>query len=253
MEQALIPINDIVKKGWLFYKANYQKFYKSLAILISSFVVYFLYFQYVFDKINIWLSLILAAIVLIGFLFVNFWIYVCIIKITDNCLRDKQYDENALFNDSLKNIVPILWISVLTGLIVLGGIFLFIIPAIFWGIWYSFAVYVNILEDKNPKSMEALSISKKLVKKRAWDTYGRLLFPTLFVEVTIYLAFLIILLVLYIAGVDLELALSIFSLFSTVIILALMPLFYSFQIILYNNLKETRPTAVSQSPHLTQQ
>lgn len=241
MEQALIPINDIIAKGWQFYKADYKKFAKLLAIMAASYIVYLVYFSYLFIQINYWLALILGILIAIGFLFISFWIYICIIKLIDACLRNKPYEENSIFNNSLKNIIPVLWISILTFLIVLGGMFLFIIPAIFWGLWYSFAAYAAILEDNSPKGMKALAISKKLVKKRTWDTFGRMIFPTFFVELIIYLGALIILAILSIAGVNIETSASIISIILTLVMFALIPLLYSFQVILYNNLKETRP------------
>lgn len=63
-----------------------------------------------------------------------------------------------------------IWVSILSGLIVLGGLILFIIPGVIFSLWYTFAPFVAILEKKH--GMEALRESKKLVQGRWWTVFG---------------------------------------------------------------------------------
>lgn len=63
-----------------------------------------------------------------------------------------------------------IWVSILSGLIVLGGLILFIIPGVIFSLWYTFAPFVAILEKK--RGMEALRESKKMVQGRWWTVFG---------------------------------------------------------------------------------
>jgi hypothetical protein len=86
-----------------------------------------------------------------------------------------------------------IWTSILYILIVLGGVFLFIIPGIIWGTRYVFAPYVVLIEGTCGR--EALSRSKALTKDRLLSIFGRELVLGLlfFLVITIPLALLILL------------------------------------------------------------
>lgn len=239
MDQALIPINDIITTGWKFYQKNYLKFLKPLGILILPYVFFyslnFLLQSYTGALIN------LSMFVFFLFcLFIEFWMMIYMIKLADSLMKNQTLDETKLFSTALNKIPSFIWITILTALITIGGTILFIVPGIFWGIWYSYSLYVNILEEGNYKGMEALKASKKLVKRRAWDTYGRTLLPALFIILPLYLSCGLIFLILFAAGLYSAWVFGIIYIIFLIAVLALVPLFYSFQIIVYNNLKETR-------------
>ena len=63
-------------------------------------------------------------------------------------------------------------VSILQGLIVLGGILLLVIPGIIFIIWYAFATMAVILEEKRPR--EALAFSHSLVRGRFSQYSGAL-------------------------------------------------------------------------------
>jgi len=240
MEQALIPINDIVINGWKLYKANFTKFLKPLGILIAPMVL-----LYLMDFLLTYSSSIilngLASIVLILFvIFCEIWMYIYIIKLINSIIEKKEVDEKLLFSTSLKKIGQNIWIGLLTFLIVLGGIILFIVPGIFFAIWYSYAMFVNVLEEKNYKGMDAMTASKKLVKRRAWDTYGRSFFPTLFTEALLYVGCGIIFLLLYAIGLNTTIVITIVYIIFLISAFALIPLFLTYQVLVYNSLKESR-------------
>ncbi len=64
----------------------------------------------------------------------------------------------------------VLWVSILTGLAVIGGLILLIIPGLIFAAWFSLAVFVAVEEDL--KGMAALKRSKELVKGRVWEMWG---------------------------------------------------------------------------------
>ncbi len=79
-----------------------------------------------------------------------------------------------MFRQSRPFILPYLWVSVLIGLIVLGGFILLIIPGIIFAFWYCFSPYAVILENK--RGMEALRASKSYVKGNIRMIFSRYVF-----------------------------------------------------------------------------
>ncbi len=53
---------------------------------------------------------------------------------------------------------------------VVGGLFLFVVPGIYWGLKYQFATYLII--DKKMRIGEAFEASAKLVQGYEWDLFG---------------------------------------------------------------------------------
>jgi hypothetical protein len=84
-------------------------------------------------------------------------------------------------NESLKKGInkfwSLLWVSILSGLMVLGGFILLVIPGIIFSIWVSQAIFVVLFEDKT--GTKAIRRSKALVKGLFWPVFGRLLFTLL--------------------------------------------------------------------------
>ena len=240
MEQALMPINDIVITGWKLYKANFTKLLKPLGLFLFPLILVYLGDYLLSFSTNIFLNFIVSVVLFLFFIFCEIWMSVYIIKLANAIIEKKEVNEKLLFSTSLKKIGQNIWISLLTFLIVLGGIILLIVPGIFFAIWYSYAIFVNILEEKSYKGMEALSASKKLVKRRAWDTYGRSFFPVFFTEAVVYVGCGIIFLVLYLLGINTELAVTIVYIIFVISVIALTPLFITYQVLVYNSLKESR-------------
>jgi hypothetical protein len=68
---------------------------------------------------------------------------------------------------------PMIWISILLTLAVLGASLLLILPGIYLSTCFYFAQL--ILVDQNIRGTKALSASRTLVKGRWWATFGRIL------------------------------------------------------------------------------
>ena len=74
------------------------------------------------------------------------------------------------YNLSMGLFWKYIWTSILYLLIILGGMFLLIIPGIIWGIRYIFAPYLVIMEGIGGR--EALSRSKAITKGRLGGVFG---------------------------------------------------------------------------------
>lgn len=80
-------------------------------------------------------------------------------------------------------IIPAVVISILTTIIVFAGTLFFIIPGIIFSVWYLFGSIALVLENK--RGMEALRMSKSLVKGRWWHVFLSSIIPTLLVSLAI--------------------------------------------------------------------
>ncbi len=65
------------------------------------------------------------------------------------------------------------WVGLLVGGVIMLGFFLAVIPGIIFLVWFSFAMYVMVDEDK--RGLDTLLASKSYVAGHWWDTFGKIL------------------------------------------------------------------------------
>ncbi len=80
-----------------------------------------------------------------------------------------------------KVILPAFALSLLVGIIVLGGLILLIIPCFIFGIWFVFTLQARVLDEK--KGVSALTYSKSLVEGNWWGVFGRIVVSMIVVYV----------------------------------------------------------------------
>lgn len=68
-----------------------------------------------------------------------------------------------------KTFWPILWVVILRGLIVTGGLILLVIPGVIWALRYSLASQVSIIEGK--RGMDALRRSRELTQGKLLEIF----------------------------------------------------------------------------------
>ncbi len=238
MKNKLISVSEIIKQGWEIYIANLQNFLLPIALMlilpiIITILEYYNYF-----------NLILFIFILAVSIFISLWISVFLIELINKAHNKEKIEIKNLYNVSFQKIPSYLWVSFLTGLVTILGLFLLIIPAIIFSVWFAFAPYINVLENKKNKGRVALKNSREMVRGYWGKTFWRLLLPPLF----IYLIVMIIIIGLTYAmtGGEVDLATPnssanlILNGLTTVIFSFLSPLFIAFVIILYNNLKRVK-------------
>jgi hypothetical protein len=79
-------------------------------------------------------------------------------------------DVESSYKWGFRKIGPVIWISLLVGLIVAGGLILFIIPGIIFAVFLSVAIPALIVE--NQRGTGALGRSWNLVKGNWWHVLG---------------------------------------------------------------------------------
>lgn len=183
---------EYIKEAWGIYfkKENFIFFARIMAIvvIISSAIGYL--FSYLYPTTN-WqdfkfentpmmlgfLTLTLVSIV------IGFWTQ----AVRYFALFRMGSSEREIFRLGYKNILRLFLISLTLGLIVFLGAILLIIPAIIFGIWYSFSTYLVL--DKEMGIKEALRTSKLMVRGRFFKVLGRyFVFSLFFIFVSIILS-----------------------------------------------------------------
>jgi hypothetical protein len=70
-----------------------------------------------------------------------------------------------------KYILPAILLSILTGIVIVSGFILLIIPGIIFSVWFAFAYYPMIIKGNGV--MASFHASKALVKGKFWGVLGR--------------------------------------------------------------------------------
>lgn len=111
--------------------------------------------------------------VILGFLIVILLLTTTSLSALTSILIINSKDRNQrvhlwrIAKSQIKNILPFIGISVLSGLIIFSGIMMFIIPSIVFSLWFTFATYVLIFENK--KGIYALIKSRDLVRGKFFN------------------------------------------------------------------------------------
>lgn len=112
-------------------------------------------------------ALFLVLIILVSFL-ANAFTAAIILAVDEGA---KRTPFGALLKQGFQLVIPLFVVGLATQFLVLGGLFLFVIPGIIMGILLSFAMYEVILG--NARGMTALKNSVSVVKQNFWGILGR--------------------------------------------------------------------------------
>ena len=150
------------------------------------------------------------------------------------------------FKRAWKKILSFWWLSLLSIWIVLGGMLLFVVPGLIFGIWFSFSTWVLIADDT--KGIDALLKSREYIRGRFWSVLWRFFF--------LFLVYLLVSLVINFAipfiapfGGPVLAALGEIAsiLLSFVLFIVWYPLNAIYVFLLYSKLKVLRGTIISTS------
>ena len=151
--------------------------------------------------------------------------------------------DSELWKQACRAFLPIVWLSVLQSLCILGATLLFVIPAIYLSIGFMFASM--ILLDQGTRGTHALSAGLDLVRGRWWATFWRAFAGIFLIMVPTMIASAILFGILGgISGVDAinaghPLVESAQALFQGAIQTLVIPLVVLFQVNLYQALRKT--------------
>jgi len=243
----LSPLN-IFKEGLIICKTNYKTFFKTIVWFLGAAVLLgllnlldrqtgFKYINYTFP----------IYLVLTAFSFViGLWTQIILIRLINAGITKEALDKSTLQQNAWRDTVPFLWVSILTGLIILGGMILFVIPGFIFTIWYFFSLYIFSIEGT--RGFAALQKSKDLVQGRFWTVVWRIILPNLFYGLMLAIIIGIPTLIIgyFTKFAEFNSTLSVgpwwFDSIQSLATIITLPLSIALSVILYKNLKEDTST-----------
>ncbi len=105
----------------------------------------------------------IIATVFAAWTFVNASVYAA-----GKALEGAKAGFKEAYSRGLRVFWPVLWVSILRGLLILGGLILFIVPGIIWALRYSLVTQAVVIEGK--RGMDAFRRSRELTSGRLLET-----------------------------------------------------------------------------------
>lgn len=178
---------DLLKEAWNFYKTRLSTFIGITLIPIAGMIILTMTIVAVlvgsgFFKTYIPERSFVSGInPLLIIIFITSFIGIIILQLWSQAallFAIKDSKENIGIKESYRRgwhkIGSIFWVGLLSGIIVMGGYLLFIIPGIIFGIWFSIASMIVVVEGLG--GMTAILKSKSYVSGYWWEVFWRLLF-----------------------------------------------------------------------------
>lgn len=167
----LISVSDLIRQSWQIYKNNFKIFISITVWLLPLAIVSSLL------QLNENLAPLgfLIAIISIA---VSIWVNITLIQAINKIHNGETINVKELARLSTGRMASYLWVVILTGIIVLAGLVILIIPGLILGIYYSLSEQVFVIE--NVKGYGALKRSMELVKGHWWGMLWRWIGSTVF-------------------------------------------------------------------------
>ncbi len=174
----LAPI-DIFRESWQIYKANFKAFFRVLLwplipivlLAIINLIDETTQNKYVNYTVPIYLILIALSFI------IGLWANIVLVRLIWSGVTHQTVDKKLFYENSWRDTVPYLWVSIIVGFIVILGTILFIIPGLIFGLWYSLATFVFVIEGS--RGYEALKTSRALIEGRFWQVVWRWTIPNI--------------------------------------------------------------------------
>lgn len=167
---------DLLKQAWQIYKANFKLFLRLfalalLAIILTVVVGFLSAMVFVaagpqnaeWPPVFVALAVVLVAMFVLAIIAIQVLAQVSAILVVKQFLEGKkEISARKIVGQAKKFILPIVGISLLTAFLATGGIVLFVVPGIIFSIWFSFAYFILIAENK--RGFEALLASRDYMR-----------------------------------------------------------------------------------------
>lgn len=185
------------------------------------------------------LLVIVLFVTVITLVFISVWasyaLMMAIVKWEDG----KKWSD--YYQDGLKIFWGILGVSLLTGLAVLGGLILLIIPGLIFAVWFGFATWAYIERGKGSEIVAALSESKRVVKGYFWPIVWRNLVFCLIIGVPILIVAGILGVIIWgVSGGNKEVEEGLSNIIQLPFQVIVTPISLIFGYLLYQNVKELK-------------
>lgn len=241
-QEKIIKTWILMKESWELYTKNLLKFIEVFLLGLVGALPFFaiIFLLSVYSKTELGIILPVLANILISFgliILLGVSLYIAIIySLKSNVasillLKNNSSSAKDNFKASQTYINRFFAVSILNIILVIAWGFLFFIPALIFGVYYCFATYISVLEEK--RSFTAIQASYDLVKGYWWPIFGRLLAIT-----TIFLGFFFIISTPLLKMSEGSLPYIFYNLFVNIIIIIITPYFTVYFYKLYQSLKK---------------
>ena len=173
-------VHTLLRTSFEIYRKHAQLIFGYLAYLLIPFAGMILIDMLPNQTDNgVWQTqLAVSAVLMIVQTILWLWITIIIFRLASDAVTGKKISVTDLQKGVSELIWPLVFVGLLQGLIMLGGILLLIIPAIIFAVWFCFAQISVILDKK--RGVEAFSYSRSLVRGRFWAIFWRaIIYPGL--------------------------------------------------------------------------
>ena len=236
----LISASDIITKSIDLYKKNWKLFLKyAFLYFVLVFIPLLLQTFFLpetkdkFEQISVFSVEVMGyfAIGLVGFV-ILLWALAAFVQAIARRYKEKEHHSFLnQFEEASKILLPLIFVSILTKILIGISTLALIIPGLIVSIWLFFASYEVILSGKSGWS--AIKGSKKLVTHRWWRVFWRIVAPQLYFVIFLVIAQMIFqFLFTLIVGNE-----FIVSVLISLLVMLFLPLLISSIVILYIELK----------------
>lgn len=161
-------------------------------------------------------AVVLSLIVMVGFVVIMYWFGAADVVMVNNIAEGKLATVKETLKLGWARTSKYFVTSFFTGLVVIIGFVLFIIPGIIFSVWFSFAHLIAILENEN--GIESMKKSKALVKGNFWPILGRFI-------------------LIGVIAVVISMVIQLIPVLGGILVAFISPLFILYQVLLYRNLR----------------
>lgn len=258
-DASLKSPTELLSEAWKLYKARWKTFVGIMIVPILLMLLVLLVFgigalglglleffisdSSIIDTTFILLFLVLLLALFLAMIIIQFWSQVALIFAIKN--SEEKIGIKESYKRGWRKIKPFFWVSVLSGLIIMGGYIFFVIPGIIFSIWFSFAIFIVVAEDL--KGMDAILKSREYVRNYWWSVLWR----ELFLAIVMISAFVIVFIIIFIlASIFVLIAKpspflvdavkEIFNLVGNFASIIIVPLTMAYSFLIYNNLRKIK-------------
>lgn len=168
------PIDIIKKSVTIFFEKknmiNFVKIYLPL-LPFSLFAIWQSMYVKNVDQLKDPKMVGTVALINLAYLIVYLWIWIAGVMAIKLIINNEKFIIKNIYKKAWATVWKFSILSLVLMLIYFGGLILLLIPALIFGIWYSFSKFIFI--DKNVGIKESLSKSKQLINGRFWAILGR--------------------------------------------------------------------------------
>lgn len=172
---ALVPVSDLIKKSWQYYRAHFKKL---ISIALVPWLVLFIFGlasgiffpQGSSPSAATPLLILVGLVVLVIVLVAQFWESVALVFSLSPASENLGVKE--IYLGSRPYLARYAWTAILAGVLTIIGLIFLIIPGLILAVWFCAAGYIVV--NENISGWPALQASRAYVRGRWWPVFGRL-------------------------------------------------------------------------------